>query len=74
MKIYTDYRRIYFPYKAGRDLIEPLKNEGLLYIKREGDTTRASHKMTIDGKVVNKRFLCLKRAEVEAVWEKLEEE
>lgn len=74
VKIYTDYRRIYFPYKAGRDLIEPLKNEGLLYIKREGYTTRASHKMTIDGKVVNKRFLCLKRAEVEAVWEKLEEE
>lgn len=74
VKIYTDYRRIYFPYKAGRDLIEPLKNEDLLYIKREGATTRASHKMTIDGKVVNKRFLCLKRAVVEAVWEKLEEE
>ena len=56
-KGYTDYRKIHFPYKKGRGLIEPLKAEGLLYIKKEGSTNRASHKITVKGKVVNKRFL-----------------
>ena len=73
MKAYTDYRRIYFPYKVGREIIEPLKNEGILYIKREGNIARASHKITIAGKVVNKRFLWLKKETVEKIWGKLEE-
>ena len=73
VKAYTDYRRIYFPYKVGREIIEPLKNEGILYIKREGNIARASHKITIAGKVVNKRFLWLKKETVEKIWGKLEE-
>lgn len=71
-KKYTDYRKIFFPYKNGRELIEPLKMEDFLYIKREGDTNRASHKITVNGKVVNKRFLYLLKEKVDKTWEDLE--
>lgn len=33
---YADYRRQYFPYKSGRELLTPLKEEGLIFLKREG--------------------------------------
>ena len=71
-KRYTDYRRIFFPYKNGREIIEPLKAEGLLYIKREGGTNRASHKITMNGKVVNKRFLYLPKEKANKIWQDLE--
>lgn len=71
-KCYTDYRRIFFPYKNGREIIEPLKAEDLLYIKREGSTNRASHKITMNGKVLNKRFLYLPKKKVDKVWADLE--
>ena len=71
-KRYTDYRKIHFPYKKGKGLIEPLKAEDLLYIKREGSTNRASHKITVKGKVVNKRFLCLPKEKIDKIWDDLE--
>lgn len=71
-KRYTDYRKIYFPYKNGREIIEPLKTEDFLYIKREGSTKRASHKITVNGKVVNRRFLYLLKEKVDKTWAELE--
>lgn len=47
---------------------------GILYIRKEGSNNRSSHKIVLNGKLVNKRFLWLKRNMVEAIWEKLEEE
>lgn len=71
-KKYTDYRKIFFPYKNGRELIEPLKMENFLYIKREGSSNRASHKIMVNGKLVNKRFLYLFKEKVDKTWEDLE--
>lgn len=72
-KIYTDYRRIYFPYSCGRDIIVPLKEADLLLIKEEGKIKRASHKLTMHGKVLNRRFLFLFKDKVTKIWEDLEE-
>ena len=71
-KTYTDYRKIYFPYKNGRELMEPLKSEDLLLIKKEGNTNRASLKITVNGKVVNKRFLYLPKEKIDRIWADLE--
>lgn len=54
---YADYRRQYFPYKNGRELLTPLKEEGLIFLKREGRSLRATHKITVNGTVINQRFL-----------------
>ena len=48
------------------------RNRLLLYIKREGSTNRASHKITVKGKVVNKRFLCLPKEKIDKIWDDLE--
>lgn len=58
---YADYRRQYFPYKNGRELLTPLKEEGLIFLKREGRSLRATHKITVNGTVINQRFLYLYR-------------
>lgn len=71
-KAYTDYRKIYFPYKKGRELIEPLKNEELLLVRREGNSQRASHKIVINGKIINQRYLYLNKEKVEKIWKNLE--
>jgi len=70
---YTDYRRIYFPYRTGRELIEPLKAENLILTKKEGGKSRSSHKIVLNGKVVNRRFLYLHRDKVEKIWTEMED-
>ena len=72
-KRFTDYRRIHFPYQGSRKIIEPLKNEGIIYRKREGKGWRSSHKICINGELVNKRFLWLKRGIVHKIWNDLED-
>lgn len=59
---YADYRRQYFPYKSGRELLTPLKEEGLIFLKREGRSLRATHKITVNGAVINQRFLYIYRS------------
>jgi hypothetical protein len=70
---YADYRKTFFPYKNGRELLTPLKEENLILLKREGRSVRASHKITADGKIINQRFLYLYRNKVEEKLEALEE-
>lgn len=72
-KPYTDYRNIYFPYKNGREIMEPLKAEEILFVKKEGSTNRASHKITINGKLVNKRFLLIPKGKLDKIWGDLED-
>lgn len=59
---YADYRRQYCPYKSGRELLTPLKEEGLIFQKREGRSLRATHKITRNGTVINQRFLYIYRS------------
>ncbi len=58
---YADYRRQYFSYKSGRELLTPMKEEGIIFLKKEGHSLRSTHKITINGKVVNQRFLYIYR-------------
>lgn len=71
-KTYTDYRRIFFPYKSGKDIIEPLKAEGVLFIKQEGDRRRASHKLKLNHHTTNKRFLYMRKDIIEKIWDEQE--
>lgn len=71
-KQFTDYRGIYFPYKESRKIIEPLKNENIIAVKREGKTLRSSHKIYVKGELVNTRFLWLKQEVVHKIWNDLE--
>lgn len=69
---YADYRRIYFPFRTGRELIEPLKAENLILTKQEGGKNRNSHKIVLNGSLINRRFLYLYKEKVEKIWEDLE--
>ena len=71
-KRYTDYHRMYFPYRTGRELIEPLKAENLILTKQEGEKSRSSHKIVLNGRLINRRFLYLHKEKVEKIWEELE--
>lgn len=72
-KQFTDYRRIHFPYQESRKIIEPLKNEDLIYRKYEGKSLRSSHKIYVHGELVNTRFLWLEKDRVHKIWADLEE-
>ena len=71
-KKYTDYHRMYFPYRTGRELIEPLKAENLIYTKQEGGKNRNSHKIVLNAKLINRRFLYLHKDKVDKICENLE--
>ena len=72
-KQFTDYRRIHFPYQESRKIIEPLKNEDLIYRRYEGKSLRSSHKIYVNGELVNTRFLWLVKEKVKKMRENLEE-
>ncbi|WP_168356676.1 hypothetical protein [Petralouisia muris] len=42
-------------------MLTPLKEEGLIFLKREGRSLRATHKITVNGAVINQRFLYIYR-------------
>ena len=70
---YTDYRKIHFPYTSGRKIAELLNAENLLLVKKEGNEIRRAHKLVIDGKLVNRRFVYLLRKKIEEIWKNGEE-
>lgn len=73
VKKYTDYRKIHFPYTNGKGIAELLYAENLILVKKEGNVTRKTHKLTIGGKLENKRFVYMFRGKIEEIWKKVEE-
>ena len=71
---YTRRRGIYFPYKTGRELIQILKNENLIFCKKEGKQTRSSFKLKISEMQSSKRFLFIKKERVKNLLNLVEEE
>ena len=63
---YAKMHHIFFPYHDGREIVPLLKNEGLLYTKKEGKSIRTSLHIGI-----GKNFRCLHifREKAEAIWE-----
>ena len=63
---YAKMHHIFFPYHDGREIVPLLKNEGLLYTKKEGKSIRTSLHIGI-----GKNFRCLHifRDKAEAIWE-----
>lgn len=71
-RAYTNHRGLYFPYTVGREIINPLRADDLILVKKEGNAIRSSHKLVINGKVINQRFLYLYKDKVKKIWEELE--
>ena len=67
---YAKAHHFFFPYRDGREIVSLLKNENLLYTKKEGNSIRSSLHIGI-----GKNFRCLHifRDKAEAIWEEEEE-
>lgn len=71
---YMDYQRNHgqeVVYKSSREIVQPLKNEGLILVKHEGSSNRASNKVKEIGG--NDRFLHLYKNKTEALIQQFKE-
>ena len=71
---YTKRRGIYFPYKTGKELIQLLKNDDLIVCKKEGNSTRSSFKLKIGQRQSNKRYIYIKKEQIQKMFHILQDD